>query len=114
VQKFVSSNIGTTRSQILKLSCPKNSVTKVLPSCFYCRPRCTIFAIILDTLKQTWWILLSIISTTFHTTLVFSARWNFDHNNPNLFIETNITKVLIQALHDAKFVNQLAHYLQAK
>jgi hypothetical protein len=27
----------------------------------------------------------------------------FDHDNPNSFIESNNTKVFIQALHDAKF-----------
>jgi hypothetical protein len=51
------------------------------------------------------------ISTPFCTTLVFSAQLNFDHNNPNSFIENNITKVFIQALHDAKFLDHLAHYL---
>jgi hypothetical protein len=56
---------------------------------------------------QGWWILVSMISTTDHTTLVFNPRWDFDHNNPNSFIENDNIKVFIQALHDAESLDHL-------
>jgi hypothetical protein len=77
----------STRGPIPTLSCLKNYVTEVLASCFCWRPNCTNSAIILGTLIQMWWILVSMISTIYHMTSVFNTRWNFDHNNPNSFIE---------------------------
>jgi hypothetical protein len=64
---------------------------------------------------QMWWILVSMISTTYHTTLVFNTRWNYDHNNPNSFIENDNIKVFIQALHDAESLDHLhTMYIQQK
>jgi hypothetical protein len=68
----------STRGPIPTFSCPKNPVTEVLPSRYFWRPNCTSFAITLGTtlgtLMQMWEILVSMISTTYHTTLVFNTR----------------------------------------
>jgi hypothetical protein len=47
------------------------------------------------------------IFTTYHTTLVFNPRSDFDHNNPNSFIENDNIKVFIQALHEAESLDHL-------
>jgi hypothetical protein len=54
-----------------------------------------------------WWIWVSMVSTTYHTTSLFNPRWDFDNNNPNSFIENDNIKVFIQALHDAESLDHL-------
>jgi hypothetical protein len=47
-------------------------------------------------------------------TLVINTRRNFDHNNPNLFIEHDNIEVSIQALHDVESLDCLHTSVQQK
>jgi hypothetical protein len=61
---------------------------------------------------QTWRILVSMISTTLHTTLVSNTRWNFDHNNLNSFIKKTSRRCSFKHYMMRSFLDHLAHYLQ--
>jgi hypothetical protein len=52
------------------------------------------------------------ISSTFHTRLVFNTKRDFDPNNPESFIKHDYTEMSIYALHDAEFWNRLHTYVQ--
>jgi hypothetical protein len=54
------------------------------------------------------------ISMTHHTRLVFNTKRDFGHNNPELFIKHDSTKMSNYALHDAGFWNRLHTYVQQK